>query len=182
MATEDPVLKSTEAADRQAFDAIKQQRDAAMAERDTATKALDVMMKVHDASKALVGKVADPFAVAEMISNQLTDVKREDVATHVTSEAFAPKLAAFKAAEAPPPPPQGEGEGEGEGSTPPPIEPPAGFGGPSPGQATGTQAINGQQPIVAGSQEWRDFIASNDEPTVKKAYDDGRIVSPARSF
>lgn len=180
----DPVLKSQEAADREAFDEIKRQRDEALSNSNTATKALDDMMKVHEASKALVGKVADPFTTAELLSPRLAEVAREDVASHVSSDAFAPHLAAFKALD-PPTAPTGEGgEGEGEGSGQTPATEAPGFGqGPSLGTSTGsTTPPPGGEKIVVGSDKWKELIASNDKELVQKAYDEGRILEPTRGF
>lgn len=184
MPDKDPVLKSTEAADREAFDQIKAQRDQATAERDKATGALDTMMKVQDAARALNGKVADPFTVAELIAPRLGEVKREDVAVHVTSDAFAPHLAAFRGLESPPTPPDGgdpPAPGAEPPAEPPAVEPAGGGFGPSPGTSAGTQPRPGKEAIVVGTPAYRELLAGPPE-AVKQAYDENRVVQPTRPF
>jgi hypothetical protein len=173
----DPVLSaSAEASDRQAFDDIKRQRDEAVATAATVTGALDSMMKVHDASRALMGKVADPFTTAEMISNRLTDVPRENVVAHVTSDEFAPVLAAFRGVEAPPTPPEGEPAGQ------PPATESAGNGfGPSPGLDSGSKPLDGVTTLIQiGSPEYKALLT--DPAAMEKAIKENRVAEPTRTF
>lgn len=177
MADKEPALSaSAEATDRQAFDEIKRQRDEALATAATATGALDSMMKVHDASRALMGKVADPFTTAEMISGRLSEVPRENVVAHVTSDDFAPVLAAFRGVEASPPPPEGS-----DGTQAPATESVGNGFGPSPGLDSGSKPVEGSTQLIAvGSAEYKALIL--DPAAYEKAVKENRVAEPTRTF
>lgn len=169
---------SQEAKDRKAFDELKQQLADSKVRAEKAEGALTALMKRDAARDALEGKVANPGQVSDLIAHQLADVELKDVAAHVVSEGFAPKLAAFVPAIPPPTlPPDGDA-----GEEVPAVEQPHGFNNPSPGTANGTQPLTGQTPIVAGSKEFDALIASGDRDAVEKAYKENRIISPTRPY
>lgn len=169
--------------DAEALKRTTSERDKARTELADATRALDDYRKRDAARTVLKGKVEDPDAVADLITPHLRDVPADQVAAHVASEQFAPRLAAFKTASSGPTPPV-EGETPpGEGGEPQPATESSGFGaGPSPGQANGVTPLPGEQKIVVGSKEWNELVGSNDRDAIEAAYKAGRVVEAVRGF
>lgn len=166
--------QQSEIISRERYEAVKRERD----ELKTQVGELGVALKDHvrrdKARVALKGRVADPDSVADLLTPFLKDVEPDQVAAHVTSEEFKPRLSPFQPP-APPPAPAGEGDG----STQPAIEP-GGFGaGPSPGgDASAPAPQGGDNKIYAGSAEWKRMVHT-DPDGLKKAYEENRVVEPS---
>jgi hypothetical protein len=176
---------SNETVSQEAFDRVKREKadlETKLAEANTqvadATVALADYQKRDAARTALKGKVADPDAVADLITPHLKDVETAKVAEHIASEGFQPRLAAFKAAETPAPP-EG-GDGEGAGVTPAEEPGSGGFGGPSPGGDGGSQPVGGKTPIKVGSTEYYQLLA--DPAAYAQAEKDNRIVQATPAY
>lgn len=167
----------TDTISREAFERIKRERDDLKAKAGELGETLTSYIRREKARAALRDKVADPDTVADLLAPHLKDIDPDQVADHVLSDAFAPKLAPFLPKEpTPPSAPSGDGEG---GQTPQPAIEPNGFGaGPSPGGAgdAPTPSNPGNQ-IRVGSEEWNRMVQANDKEGIKKAYEEGRVVS-----
>jgi hypothetical protein len=138
--------------------------------------------KENTVRKALTGKVADPDTVAGLLTPQLRDIEADKVAEHIAGEDFAPRLAAFKAAETPP---AGDGGDGGDGSNEQSggtTEPGAGgFGGPSPGNDNGSKPATGAtDPIVVGTPEYKKLITDPD--AYAAAVKANRVVDASPSY
>lgn len=166
--------QQSEIISRERYEAVKRERDEAKAQAAQLGDALKDHVRRDKARVALKGRVADPDTVADLLTPFLKDVEPDQVAAHVTSEEFKPRLSPFQPP-APPPAPTGEGEG-----TPAPAIEPTGFGaGPSPGgDASAPSPEGGDNKIHAGSPEWRRMIHT-DPAGLKKAYEENRVVEPA---
>lgn len=174
--TNKPAEVSTEAHERvQRENAqLKEKVQALEGQVGEATSTLSDYLKRDAARGALKDKVKDPDTVADLITAHLKDVPVENVAEHIGSEDFAPRLSAFQPADSQPDP---------ENETPPPAqEPGAGaFGGPAPGNDTGTQPTNaGGEKIVVGSPAYRALL--NDPKAYETAEKQGRIVNHASAL
>lgn len=174
--------QSTDPISQERYDAVVRERDAANAKAEERGVALIDLQKRNAAATALTGKVANPDGVADMVTQFLTDVKVEDVADHIGSDEFKPRLANFQPA-APPPSTDEGGKTEGEGGTSTAaVEEPGSFGGPSPGGTTGTQTLESKTMIKVGSPEYQTAIANNDVEQLEKWEKDGLLVSPVRPW
>ena len=167
------------------YDAVKRKRDAAVATAEERGNALIDLQKRNVAVTALTGKVADPNGVADTVTQYLTDVKVEDVATHIASDEFKPRLAIFEKPATPPPPPGVEGEAATEGGTTETaaVEDAAGFGGPSPGGTTGTQALSTEtKKIATDSPEYQEAIRTDNSEQIEKWDKAGQLETPTRPW
>lgn len=171
----DPAGPST--VSQEAHDRVVRENAALKEQIGTATSSLVAYQKRDAARRALVGKVADPDSVADLITPHLADVEVSNIGEHIDSESFAPRLAAFAPASSVPPAPTGA---EGELPTAP-TEPANGFGNPSPGQDGGTQPPGEKAMIKFGSPEFKDLLAKSPE-AVEQAYKDGRVQEPQRPW
>lgn len=175
--TNTPATVSTEAHERvkRENDQLKEKVAALEGQVGEATTALSDYQKRDAARTALKGKVKDPDTVADLLTVHLKDVPLENVAAHIASEDFAPRLTAFQPATPPTP------EDGGDGVTPPATtEPGAGaFGGPAPGNDTGTTTVvgGGSDKITVGSAEYKALL--KDPQAYEVADKQGRIVNPA---
>lgn len=174
---------------RERYEAVVRERDSLKETSEEAKNALISYQKRDAARDALKEKVEDPDSVADLIAPHLTDVDVADVADHIASDSFAPRLSAFKAATEPSTETttsatagdEGEGEGEEAGAQPA-SEPSTPFSGPSPGQDAGTQSLGQKQPLKVGSEEWNELVRENKTEVIEQAYKEDRVIGPSRPF
>lgn len=165
------------------YDAVMRERDASKTQVEEARNALDDYQKRDAARTALKGKVADPDAVADMITPHLADVKTEDVGDHIASDEFKPRLATFQPLSTQTTSTGGDGETiEEGGTTTPAVEEPGSFGGPSPGGTTGTQSLETTTKIKSDSPEYQEAVRTDNVEQIKKWIKDGQLETPARPW
>ena len=180
MGTEGEKTTSAEAEARKTIDGLNARIAELEGTLEKANQALETVQRRDIARTALKGKVADPDFAADMLAPHLRDIEPDKVADHIASEDFKPKLAGFVPAASTPTGDgeAGEGEGTGTAATPPGAD---GFGGPSPGNDSGTTVANNGgagQKIRVGSAEYKALLS--DPEGMEKARKDGRIAEPAR--
>jgi len=171
----------SETVSKEAHERVVRERDSLKEQLDKATGALGSYTKRDKAREALKGKVADPDAIADLVTPHLTDVDLDAIPDFLGQDRFK---ALFTTS---PTPSNGEpaGDGEGTGEEPPGAAEPAqhGFGGPSPANAgSGGPQVGAEEKMEVGSPQYKALIASGDEEAIKAAYDKGLVSTPTRPY
>ena len=171
---------------KERYEAVVRERDTLKATAEERGNALTDLQKRNAAVTALTGKVADPDATADMVTQFLTDVSLDDVVTHIASDEFKPRLTAFQPAATPPTTTTevgGEATSESGMTETAAVEDAGGFGGPSPGGTTGTQALSTEtKKIATDSPEYQEAIRTDNSEQIEKWDKAGQLETPTRPW
>lgn len=166
------------------YNAVVRERDSLKGQVEESKDSLTDYQKRDAARTALKGKVADVDVVADMITPFLTEVSLEDIGSHVSSDEFKPRLNAFAPAATPSTSTGGDGEATSEsGTVDAAVEETGGFGGPSPGGADGTKALDSKtDKIATNSPEYQEAIRTDNTEQIEKWDKAGQLETPARPW